>query len=248
MTTENIDKTSIGKQIVVRKNGSYVVEGDVPLVRKTQVVSEHGEPLTWQKDGEIPTEEGEYHLCRCGQSGDMPFCDSTHRRVGFDGTETADTGLTERRKFVYPDSTRIIVKKDSSLCMQSGFCAFRDVGTGDLVASTGDTRTRALVMAMVERCPSGSLTYRIERDGPEIEPDLPQQVAVTTEITSEGPIAGPLWVTGGIPVLRSDGQPMETRNRVTLCNCGHSRNKPLCDGTHRRLAEHEARQRRLSGK
>jgi hypothetical protein len=29
--------------------------------------------------------------------------------------------------------------------------------------------------------------------GPDIEPDYPQQVAVTTEITSDGPISGPLW-------------------------------------------------------
>jgi len=88
-------------------------------------------------------------------------------------------------------------------------------------------------MAMIERCPSGSLTYSIEDDGAEIEPDFPQQIAVTTEITSDGPIAGPLWVTGNIPIERADGQPLETRNRVTLCNCGLSRLKPLCDGTHR---------------
>ena len=103
-------------------------------------------------------------------------------------------------------------------------------------------------MAMVERCPSGALTYRIEADGPDIEPDLPQQVAVTTEITSDGPIAGPLWVTGGIPVVRSDGKPFETRNRVTLCNCGHSGSKPLCDGTHRDMAQREARRRRIAGR
>ena len=35
---------------------------------------------------------------------------------------------------------------------------------------------------------------------------------------------------------------METRNRVTLCNCGLSCNKPLCDGTHRREAERKARE------
>jgi CDGSH-type Zn-finger protein len=117
-----------------------------------------------------------------------------------------------------------------------------------LVAATNDTKVRSLVMAMVERCPSGSLTYRIEVEEPDIEPDLPQQVAMTTEITSDGPIAGPLWVTGGIPVERSDGQPFETRNRVTLCNCGHSGSKPLCDGTHRDLAQREARRRRIAGR
>jgi CDGSH-type Zn-finger protein len=38
-------------------------------------------------------------------------------------------------------------------------------------------------------------------------------------------------------VERSDGQPFETRNRVTLCCCGESKKKPLCDGTHRHLQE-----------
>ncbi|HSJ52250.1 MAG TPA: CDGSH iron-sulfur domain-containing protein, partial [Anaerolineae bacterium] len=45
--------------------------------------------------------------------------------------------------------------------------------------------------------------------------------------------AGPLWVTGGISIERADGKFFEARNRVTLCCCGLSKNKPLCDGAHR---------------
>ncbi|MDO9121546.1 MAG: CDGSH iron-sulfur domain-containing protein, partial [Anaerolineaceae bacterium] len=71
----------------------------------------------------------------------------------------------------------------------------------------------------------------------DIEADYPVQIAVTTEITSEGAIEGSLWATGYIPVERSDGKPFETRNRVTLCNCGESKKKPLCDGTHRHIQE-----------
>jgi CDGSH-type Zn-finger protein len=44
-----------------------------------------------------------------------------------------------------------------------------------------------------------------------------------------------LWVTGCIPVERADGKNFETRNRVTLCRCGKSKAKPLCDGMHRTL-------------
>jgi uncharacterized Fe-S cluster protein YjdI len=130
---------------------------------------------------------------------------------------------------------KIIVKQDASLCSESGFCRNRLASIETMVPQTADTQVRAQVMAMIERCPSGSFVFSIEEADPEIEPDLPMEIAATVEITSDGPITGPLWVTGNIPVERADGKPFETRNRVTLCNCGESKNKPLCDGTHRLL-------------
>ena len=220
------------KKIVVQQDGPYLVQGDVPLVRKTQIVSEYGEPLVWQKEREIEAEH-EYCLCRCGHSCEKPFCDGTHNEIGFDGSEDADTHTTVERRMVIPGGTKIVVKRDFALCTGSGFCGTCDTNVDELTPKTGDTQVRSLVMAMIERCPSGSYAYSIEKDGPDIEPDLPQEIAVTTEITSEGPIAGPLWVTGNIPVERADGQPFETRNRVTLCSCGRSHLKPLCDGSHR---------------
>jgi len=41
-----------------------------------------------------------------------------------------------------------------------------------------------------------------------------------------------LWVRGGIPVTSANGFHYEVRNRVTLCRCGTSKNKPFCDGSH----------------
>jgi CDGSH-type Zn-finger protein len=225
--------TQGNRRIEIRPDGPYIVHGDVPLVHKTQIVSEYGEPLTWQKGETLATEEQPYALCRCGGSSHKPFCDGSHCDNGFDGTETADTGPSAERRLTYAGGAHIVVRRDFDLCMESGFCGNRMETIQQMVGRTDDTEIRALVMAMVERCPSGALTYAIEEDGPDIEPDLPSQVAVTTEITSEGPIGGPLWVSGSIPVRRSDGLPSETRNRVTLCNCGQSSNKPLCDGTHR---------------
>jgi CDGSH-type Zn-finger protein len=233
MATVDERDTRNTKRIVVEKNGPYVVYGDIPLVRKTQVVSEYGEPITWQK-GEVLETDHPYRLCRCGRSANQPFCDDSHLEPVFDGTEKADTNLMAERQMVYPGSTGIVVKRDYSVCIDSGFCGTRLANIQKLVAETGDTHVRSQVIAMVERCPSGSLTYALQEGEPNIEPDLPQQIAVVTEMTSEGPIAGPLWVTGNIPIQRSDGQPLETRNRVTLCCCGRSENKPLCDSTHRR--------------
>jgi CDGSH-type Zn-finger protein len=228
----NQDKIGNAKKIVIRPDGPYMVKGNIPLVRKTQIVSEYGEPLTWQKTGTIETPET-YLLCRCGQSHEKPFCDGTHCEVDFNGKETADPGSTTMRQRNFPGGVKILARFDATLCMESGFCGTRKAHIQQLLCATDDPIVRAQVMAMIERCPSGALTYSVDESETDIEPDLPEQVAVTTEITSDGPIEGPLWVTGAIPIERADGKAFEVRNRVTLCNCGLSQNKPLCDGTHR---------------
>jgi CDGSH-type Zn-finger protein len=221
------------KKITIRPNGPYKVEGELPLVHKSQIVSEYGEPLTWRKDETLTPPEQPYFLCRCGHSTDKPYCSGAHKTSAFDGTETASDQPTAERQETYEGGTGINVKSDDSLCTGSGFCGTRFAHVSRMVAESADTQVRALVMRMIEHCPSGSLTYSIDPGEADVEPDLPEQVAVTTEITSDGPIAGPLWVTGSIPVERSDGKLLEVRNRVTLCSCGLSRNKPLCDGSHR---------------
>lgn len=220
------------KKIIVQIDGAYELNGNIPLVKKIQVVSEYGEPLNWKKEGEIKTSEP-YYLCRCGHSRHMPFCDSTHFEINFDGTETADTADSTSRRQDCPPGQGMVVRQDKYLCTESGFCGNRNTNIDQMMADTDEPAVRAEIMAMIDRCPSGSYTYALDETGPDIEADLPQQVAVTTEILSEGPVLGPLWVTGNIPIERADGKKFETRNRVTLCCCGRSENKPLCDGAHR---------------
>jgi CDGSH-type Zn-finger protein len=224
------------RRIVVLRNGPYLVYGDVPLVRKKKIVSENNDSLTWQKTEVIETEET-YALCRCGQSGSKPFCDGTHARIGFDGTETADPRPFAEREIVH-EGHGISVRRVGSLCMHAAFCVGRVRRIPEMMADSEDSDIRAHIIGLIEHCPSGSYTYAMAPDGEEIEPDLAMAVAVTEE---EGELAGCLWVTGGIPVVRSDGAPFETRNRVTLCRCGQSENKPLCDGTHRLIGFREER-------
>jgi CDGSH-type Zn-finger protein len=228
-------------KIVVIENGPYLVYGNVPLSRKKKVASPAGDSISWRKTETIETEET-YALCRCGMSTTKPFCDGSHARYGFDGTEMADTRPTAERIRIVPGSIEatagetvfegagLVVKRDGYLCMHAAFCVGRLKRIPELMEGVADSDVRAQIVGMIERCPSGSYMYALTPDGEDVEPDYPLGIAVTAE---EGELAGPLWVTGGIPVVRSDGEPFETRNRTTLCRCGHSRAKPLCDGTHR---------------
>lgn len=212
-----------GYRISILPNGPYLVEGGVPLVRKSIVYSEWGEPLTWRKD-EVITAGDTYRLCRCGQSQDKPFCDGSHERVGFDGTQTAPTepSATRAQRIPGPEGSGITMTDDRMLCADAGFCGNRFEKVWQLIDRTDESLARFQLMQMVERCPSGRLTYEI--DGVPLEPDLPVEIAVTRD--------GPYWVTGSIPITLSDGRTLEPRNRVTICRCGGSANKPLCDQTH----------------
>ena len=48
---------------------------------------------------------------------------------------------------------------------------------------------------------------------------------------------GPLRVEGDFVLVDQDGNPFDLAGRTTLslCRCGASENKPLCDGTHRKI-------------
>ncbi|MGW2938805.1 CDGSH iron-sulfur domain-containing protein [Streptomyces sp. NPDC001156] len=218
------------RRIVVLENGPYVVYGRIPLRRKRKIVSQDNDSLTWETRETIET-EAVYALCRCGRSGSKPFCDGTHAVSGFDGTESADVRPYEELQHVH-DGVEISARRVGELCIHAAFCVGRTKPIAEMLADTDDSDVRSNVMGRIDHCPSGSYSYALHRDGDSIEPDLPQAISVLEEENGQ---ASSLWVTGGVPVVRADGQPLQTRNRMTLCRCGHSNNKPLCDGTHRTI-------------
>jgi CDGSH-type Zn-finger protein len=63
--------------IQLRENGPFVIQMPV------KVVDHLGNEFTIQSGK--PT----VALCRCGQSANKPFCDGSHKRVGFQAAETA---------------------------------------------------------------------------------------------------------------------------------------------------------------
>jgi CDGSH-type Zn-finger protein len=226
-------RTDLHAPIRALPNGPYLVEDDLRIVWKVPVTSAGGEPIAWRTLTEI-AHSTPCVLCRCGGSANKPFCDGTHARKGFDGTDTADDRTRADRAKAY-EGDGMVMYDDRSICTHAGFCGTAVTNVWKMIKATGDTNVRIQVAGMVERCPSGALSYALTADAEDagggkdtpvdIEPDLPAQIAVTPD--------GPLWVTGGVPIEASSGHRLEVRNRVTLCRCGESANKPLCDGSHK---------------
>ena len=45
---------------------------------------------------------------------------------------------------------------------------------------------------------------------------------------------GPLMVRGIARMVGPDGQEIGVKPEMALCRCGHSGNKPFCDGSHKK--------------
>lgn len=219
-------RTDVGHpEIRVRKNGPYLVRGGVPVGRTAQVETEFGEPVAWTPDEPIDDAD-DYVLCRCGRSNDKPFCDGSHKTSGFDGAETADRTEIADRRMEFPAGEGS-VSFDLATCEHAGFCGDRFTNWRRMARKADDPAVRERLMQMVRLCPSGALEMQPEADGGSFEPALPVSIGVVRD--------GPLWVRGRIEIIGADGETYEVRNRVTLCRCGRSQEKPFCDGSHKHV-------------
>lgn len=214
--------------IEITADGPIKVVGPVRIVRRRSIRNARGAGIAWEDVSEVPT-TGETWLCRCGQSGKKPFCDGSHRR-DFTAEDACPAQYEESANVV--GGVGLIIRDDRQLCMHAKFCFYEEGNVWKQADETGDDQVRAAVVAMVERCPSGALTLRIDGEADDFEGDTRPTVAVIDD--------GPLWVIGAIPITLADGSELEPRNRVTLCRCGQSAAKPLCDGAHSKAGFRDA--------
>jgi len=121
----------------------------------------------------------------------------------------------------------IVVSWEPSLCVHVGECLRG-------APQSFDTRRRPWITLegvdadeiarVVQRCPSGALTFRRTDGGPEEAPADPSSVRAVRN--------GPYYVRGQIEVVTEDGAVLHTATRASFCRCGGSRNKPFCDNSH----------------
>jgi len=214
-------------RVTILKDGPYVISGKVPLSKQVIGSNAEGESLRWEEGKRYPDHE-QYALCRCGQSGNKPYCDGTHGKAGFDGTETAS-----RKPYLNQadeiDGPTMALTDQENLCAFARFCDPKG-RIWNRVQTAADPESRKVVEQEAGDCPGGRLVAWDKVTGNALEPHLEPSIGLIEDPVEE--CSGPIWVRGGIPIDSAEGCTYEVRNRVALCRCGASSNKPYCDGTH----------------
>ncbi len=162
-------------------------------------------------------------LCRCGESKLKPHCDGTHANIGFVG-EREDS---HKPDLEYYQGKEITIVFDRYLCMGAGYCGELEAvfGTHDAPKYEPDAAPVKDIIATIKKCPSGALSYII--DG-QHHTDYFNNTRIVVEKD------GPYNCEGQITLI--DDQDSDTllpqADHYTLCRCGGSKKKPLCDGSH----------------
>ena len=211
-------------KIKVTKNGPYIVTGHVPLFQKRIVPK--GKGYEFKSGRKLPQAE-KYSLCRCGKSENKPFCDGLHKKTGFVGTETASKDKFEERAELLEGPGIDLL--DDNRCAFARFCHREKGDVWELTENSDRKAYRKEAIRAAVDCPAGRLVA-VDKTGKAIEAEYEPSIYIMEDVEEE--VSGGIFVRGNIPIESEDGQIYEIRNRVTLCRCGQSENKPFCDATH----------------
>jgi CDGSH-type Zn-finger protein len=217
------------KHVKVLKDGPYLVSADIPLYAEVMEPDENGNSVGVSRTKTYDTEGKEYALCRCGRSANKPFCDGSHEHADWDSEERASREFYADAAKVYEGGTIDLLDRPE-ICMVARYCDVVNTWKAVLKSSDDDPEQERIAIQEACDCPSGRLTVR--KDGVEVEPELPQEIAALSDRHYKH--KGPLYVKGGITIVGEDNTEFEVRNRRTLCRCGESRNMPFCDASHLR--------------
>ncbi len=215
------------QKVTISKDGPYIVSGNIPLKKEIAIVGKSGEPEEWKKGESYPLQDS-YALCRCGESKNKPYCDGTHATVKFDGTETAS-----RKKYMEIaekiTGSELDLTDAREFCVSARFCHLAE-GTRNSIKNSNNPVSKKNGIQSACNCPSGRLVVWDKKTKNPIEPEFEHSISLIE--TPQAKVSGPIWLKGKIQLESGDGAKYETRNRVTICRCGKSNNKPYCNGSH----------------
>ena len=195
--------------VVAKKNGPY-------LLTNCRMLKAFA-------DGKVYDSAGTVALCRCGASSKKPFCDGAHNTVGFTDEKAPDRVADKRETHV---GATVTIHDNRGICAHAARCTeglpsvFRPGAEPWIDPDGADAAT---VIAAIRQCPSGALSYTV--DGVEHR-DREREPMIM--IAPNGPYA----VFGGAELSNVTWAEGASQEHFDLCRCGHSRNKPFCDGAH----------------
>jgi CDGSH-type Zn-finger protein len=214
------------KSIQVSKDGPYMVKWNVPIDEQSYTQDKNWISLDCEKVRDFPPMKVTY-LCRCWKSKTKPYCNGTHKDIHFDWTETAnDKNYFDKvQKYEWPEVDLLDCEE---YCVWARFCdAYKRVW--NMVVTPKNHEETKLAIDEAIKCPWGRLTI-VEKGWKIVEPKLNQEISALNDPFLW--VRWPLQVKWWIPIISSSWKEYEVRNRVALCRCWFSENKPFCDGSH----------------
>ena len=212
-------------RIKIIKDGPYHVTGNI-LIKEMIITPENHQNVL--VEGRILPQQESYFLCRCGKSKKAPYCDGTHGKVGFCGEETASKKPYSERITDITEGSSIKILDDDR-CAYARFCHRKAGSVWELTEKDNDPFMRSEAIKAATECPAGRLEA-VSLNGEKLEKIYEPEIIILQDPTQDA--SAGIFVKGPIVIESADGNEYEVRNRVTLCRCGESGNKPFCDATH----------------
>jgi len=143
--------------------------------------------------------------------------------VNFNIPQRSERGRTRYKDYVGKDIT---IRFSLRVCSHAGVCYMKLPSVFDRSKKpwiNPDGATPQEIIDLINRCPSGALSYSMAEDA---VPDRkrPPKIVIIRD--------GPFNVQGSIKIRDEAGTEPYNSEHYCLCRCGKTRNSPFCDGSH----------------
>lgn len=166
-------------------------------------------------------------LCRCGRSSNKPFCDGTHKKIGFSSApDHSKIRNSEIRYSGEVEAQQVTISYTPVLCSHAGECSARAGAVFNPSAKpwiTPENGTVEGILEVMAACPSGALRVSVG----DTEAAHLTRGDVGIEVEKDGPCR-----VRNVPLEAEFNGVGSSPAKYVLCRCGQSKNKPFCDGTH----------------
>jgi len=185
--------------------------GPIKVASESMTVRYCGEPVAVEAGADI-------YVCRCGESSNPPFCDGSHSKIGF----VAEKPDGARKSIHVWEGKTIRTFFNPNACMHVFYCkSLKELRVRE---QEGDQEAATKIAEVVRSCPSGALSFEsTDVSAPEVSAEADIEIMEGGELRIQSAFE-----------INAELHERQTSDRATLCRCGLSKNKPWCDGRHKK--------------